>query len=104
MATNPIPASEPADDLEWTELALRGWGLYQRRGGLRFSIDAVLLAHFVQGCERAQILDACTGTGVVAFILAARFPQAKIEGITAHDVLSQVLKEVPGPAFGRKQK
>ena len=31
-------------------------------------------------------------------------PQAKIEGITAHDVLSQVLKEVPGPAFGRKQK
>ena len=59
----------------------RGWGLYQRRGGLRFSIDAVLLAHFVQGCERAQILDACTGTGVVAFILAARFPQAKIEGI-----------------------
>ena len=31
-------------------------------------------------------------------------PQAKIEGITAHDVLSQVLKEVPGPAFEAKQK
>lgn len=73
--------SNAADDLEWTDLALRGWGLYQRRGGLRFSIDAVLLAHFVHGCERAQILDACTGTGVIAFILAARFPEARIQGI-----------------------
>ena len=27
--------SNPAPDLEWTDLALRGWGLYQRRGGLR---------------------------------------------------------------------
>ena len=73
--------SNAADDLEWTDLALRGWGLYQRRGGLRFSIDAVLLAHFVHGCERAQILDACTGTGIIAFILAARFPEARIQGI-----------------------
>lgn len=81
MATNPILASEPTDDLEWTELALRDWGLYQRRGGLRFSIDAVLLAHFVQAMDGARILDACTGTGVIAFILAARFPQATIEGI-----------------------
>lgn len=31
-------------------------------------------------------------------------PQAKIEGITAHDVLTQVLKEVPAPALGGRQK
>ena len=81
MAISPIPASEPPRDLEWTDLALQGWGLYQRRSGLRFSIDAVLLAHFVQGFEQARIMDACTGVGIVAFILAARFPQAEICGI-----------------------
>lgn len=79
--TNPMHPSNAADDLEWTDLALHGWGLYQRRGGLRFSIDAVLLAHFVKSREKARILDACTGTGVIAFILAARFPQARIQGI-----------------------
>lgn len=73
--------SNPAPDLEWTDLALRGWGLYQRRGGLRFSIDAVLLGHFIQASDKARILDACTGTGIVAFILAARYPQARIHGI-----------------------
>ena len=31
-------------------------------------------------------------------------PQAKIEGVTAHDVLSQVMKDVPGPALGGKQR
>lgn len=75
-----IPGND-SSDLEWTDLALNDWGLYQRRGGLRFSIDAVLLAHFVHPSEQAQILDACTGTGVVAFILAARFPNAHILGI-----------------------
>ena len=29
-------------------------------------------------------------------------PQAKIEGVTAHDVLSQVMKQVKAPALGRK--
>lgn len=67
------------NDLEWIDLALNGWGLYQRKGGLRFSIDAVLLSHFVK--PAARILDACTGTGVVATIMAARFPKARIHGV-----------------------
>lgn len=75
------PKSDPAPDLEWTDLVLNGWGLYQRRGGLRFSIDAVLLAHFIQAQPEARILDACTGTGIIAFILAARYPQAQIDAI-----------------------
>ncbi len=81
MATVNHRISEPAADLEWTDLALNGWGLYQRRGGLRFSIDAVLLAHFVQKAAHGQVLDACTGTGIIAFILASRFPGAQITGI-----------------------
>ena len=75
------------DDLEWTPIALRDWGLYQRKGGLRFSIDAVLLAHFVD--EAKEILDLCTGTGIIAFILAARFERAKITGL---DIQPQLIE------------
>ncbi|MDO4280577.1 MAG: methyltransferase [Peptococcaceae bacterium] len=76
----PILPNNPAPDLEWTDIALNGWGIYQRRGGLRFSIDAVLLAHFASARSGAHILDICTGTGIVALILAARFPGAHILG------------------------
>lgn len=80
-------AMNKPNDLEWTALALNDWGLYQRKGGLRFSIDAVLLAHFVG--EAKEILDLCTGTGIVAFILAARFERATITGL---DIQPQLIK------------
>lgn len=70
-----------ASDIEWTDLSINGWGLYQRKKGLRFSIDAVLLSHFVQLTPQLHIIDACTGTGVVAFLMAAREKSARILGI-----------------------
>ena len=61
-----------APDLEWTDLAIRGWGVYQRRGGYRFSIDAVLLAHFPALNPGLIVCDACSGSGVVAHLMTAR--------------------------------
>ena len=61
-----------ADDLEWTDLAVRGWGVYQRRRGYRFSIDAVLLAHFPRLSPGLDVCDTCTGSGVVAHLMTAR--------------------------------
>ena len=84
---NHKPNLAAVDDLEWCDLALRGWGLYQRKKGLRFSIDAVLLSHFVKPAK--QVMDICTGTGIVAFIMAARFPEARIQGI---DIQSQLVQ------------
>lgn len=61
-----------AQDLEWTDLAIRGWGVYQRRKGYRFSIDAVLLAHFPALRSGLAVCDACSGSGVVAHLMTAR--------------------------------
>lgn len=44
----------------------------QSRDGYRFSIDAVLLAHFCQPRRRDHILDLGSGCGVIALILAYR--------------------------------
>lgn len=73
--------SQPPNDLEWTDLSIHGWGLYQRQHGLRFSIDAVLLSHFVALKDELRVIDACTGTGVIAFLMAARQKSAHILGI-----------------------
>ena len=50
---------------------------YQSKHGYRFSIDAVLLAHFCQDLRRSTILDLGCGCGVIAMILLYR----KVEDI-----------------------
>ncbi len=55
--------------------------ILQSREGYRFSLDAVLLAHFmlVQGQEK--IVDLGTGNGVIPLILAALYPSVEVTGL-----------------------
>lgn len=46
----------------------------QHADGYRFSVDPVLLAHFVQPATGSKVLDLGAGCGVVALILAYRTP------------------------------
>ncbi len=45
----------------------------QYQDGYRFSVDSVLLAHFVRSVKNEKILDLCTGCGVVGLILLYRY-------------------------------
>lgn len=45
----------------------------QHRDGYRFSIDAVLLAHFISVKKNERILDLGTGSGVISLILLYRY-------------------------------
>lgn len=47
--------------------------IFQPKTGYRFNLDAVLLAHFAGVKTRAKVLDLGCGTGVVSFLLLARF-------------------------------
>ncbi len=53
----------------------------QKRGGYRFAIDALLLADFVKAKAEDSIIDLGTGTGIIALLLASKFPSVKITGI-----------------------
>ena len=46
-----------ADDEDLSDLALRDYRLIQRKNGFRFSMDAVLLAHFVRPQRTQKIID-----------------------------------------------
>ncbi len=43
--------------------------LLQKKAGYRFSIDAMLLAHFCEPRPRDRIIDLGTGCGVIPLIL-----------------------------------
>lgn len=54
--------------------------LCQDTRGYRFSLDAFLLADFVSAAS-SPLLDLGTGCGVVALLLARRFPQIRVVGL-----------------------
>ncbi|MEN6622621.1 MAG: methyltransferase, partial [Smithella sp.] len=55
--------------------------VFQKKRGYRFSIDAILLAHFVCMKPRGKAIDLGTGSGVVPLILAQRFPGVDWTGL-----------------------
>ena len=64
------PALEPGERLD--SLGIHDWYVIQREDEFRFSIDAVLLAHFATVKTGALAADLGTGTGAVAHFLLAR--------------------------------
>ena len=55
--------------------------LSQSRVGYRFSLDALLLAHFVTVKTGARIVDLGTGNGVIPLALAALYSSIEVTGI-----------------------
>ncbi|MCE5264977.1 MAG: tRNA1(Val) (adenine(37)-N6)-methyltransferase [Deltaproteobacteria bacterium] len=64
----------------------------QRERGYRFSLDALLLAHFVTLHEGDDLIDLGTGSGVVALILAQRVRYGRILGIDIQERLVEMAR------------
>lgn len=60
----------------------------QERGGYRFSIDAVLLAHQAVQYPGPVVLDLGTGCGIIPLILASRNPSFRIFGVEIQESLA----------------
>jgi tRNA1(Val) A37 N6-methylase TrmN6 len=55
--------------------------IFQSRTGYRFSLDALLLAHFVTIKGREKIVDLGTGNGVIPLVLATLHRSAILTGV-----------------------
>lgn len=62
----------------------------QMRQGYRFSIDAVLLAHFVGPLTTESVLDLGTGCGIIPLILAFRYREIVAYGVELQPELSDI--------------
>ena len=59
----------------------------QKENGYRFSIDALLLSHFIRLKDGDHVLDLGTGGGIIPMILAKRWTCSRIAGLDIQDDL-----------------
>lgn len=71
-----IKTDETLDDLQ-----LKGIHIIQKKEGFRFGIDAVLLANFAKVKRNATIIDLCSGTGIIPFIIKGKSQCGAIRGV-----------------------
>jgi tRNA1(Val) A37 N6-methylase TrmN6 len=71
-----VHEDETLDDLQ-----LNGINLIQKKEAFRFGVDAVLLANFAKVKRGARVIDLCSGTGIIPFIIAGKTDAKSITGV-----------------------
>lgn len=62
----------------------------QFRQGYRFSVDAVLAAHFLEPRPHGAVLDLGCGSGIIGLILAYRHPGVRVAGLEVQAQLADL--------------
>lgn len=71
-----IREDETLDDLQ-----LDGIHIIQKKEGFRFGVDAVLLANFANVKSKHNVIDLCTGTGIVPLIIKGKKKPKSVIGV-----------------------
>ena len=66
--------------------------ILQKKSGYRFSIDALLLAHFAEPRPGERMIDLGTGCGVIPLIIAFRKKTGKITGVEIQPSLADLAR------------
>ena len=85
-----IHEDESLDDLQ-----LKGLNLIQKKDAFRFGVDAVLLADFANVKNKFRIVDLCTGTGIVPFLVVGKYNPNEVVGIEIqHEMIEMADRSV----------
>lgn len=100
-----MPETTSSSCVELTDDTLFAGALLCRQGreGYRFSVDAVLAAHFAVPKPGQRVLDLGCGCGVIGLILAHRFAEIEIRCLEIQEDLAS-LAEVNGRLNGMGER
>lgn len=75
------------------DLGLNGLKLIQDTDMFCFGVDAVMLANFVHCGADAEVVDLCTGNGIIPVLLSAKIPAKKIVGVELQKEVADLASE-----------
>ena len=67
--------------------------VFQKKKGYRFSLDSILLAHFVSLRPRTSAIDLGCGSGIIPLILAKNFPGVNWVGLEIQEELAALARK-----------
>lgn len=82
-----IKDDETIDDLQLKELQL-----IQKKDGFKFGIDAVLLSDFAQIKKKHEVMDLCTGTGIIPFLIYGKYNPKSVYGLEIQEEMVDMAK------------
>ena len=80
-----INEDESIDDLQ-----LNGLNLIQKKDAFRFGVDAVLLSDFANIKRNFRVVDLCTGTGIIPFLIWGKYSPKEICGIEIQEEMVEM--------------
>lgn len=78
------------EDEQIDDLQLKGLKLIQKKDGFRFGVDAVLLSHFSKVKKNHRVIDLCTGTGIVPFLLLGKYSPEEVVGLEIQEDMCEM--------------
>jgi len=101
QAASPVPPMlHPGERLD--DLLIDGLQIIQDDSEFRFSVDAVLLAHFATLRRGDRVVDLGTGTGVIPLLLCTRVELQSITGVEIQaEVAARAVRSVEHNGLGR---
>lgn len=82
-----IKENESIDDLQ-----LKGLHLIQKRDGFKFGVDAVLLSDFAYIKQKYRVMDLCSGTGIIPFLIYGKYDAKEIYGLEVQEDMVEMAK------------
>jgi len=82
-----IKEDETIDDLQ-----IKGLNLIQKRDGFKFGIDAVLLSDFACIKNKHNVMDLCTGTGIIPFLVYGKYTPKSVYGLEIQEDMIDMAK------------
>ncbi|AGX45294.1 tRNA1(Val) (adenine(37)-N6)-methyltransferase [Clostridium saccharobutylicum] len=80
------------DDETIDDLQLKGLNLIQKKDGFKFGVDAVLLSDFASIKKKHRVIDLCTGTGIIPFLIYGKYSPETIYGLEIQDDMVEMAK------------
>ncbi|AAK78287.1 tRNA1(Val) A37 N6-methylase TrmN6 [Clostridium acetobutylicum] len=80
-----VKIDETLDDLQIKDIHI-----IQKKEGFRFGVDAVLLANYAKVKSNQTVIDLCSGTGIIPFIIQGKKSPRHITGIEIQEDMVQM--------------
>lgn len=80
------------DDESIDDLQLNGLRLIQKKDAFRFGVDAVLLSDFANVKKKHRVIDLCSGTGIIPFLIMGKYNPEEIAALEIQNEMADMAK------------